>query len=451
MSDINDQSINYFDKVPPHDNEAEASVLGAMLFDAEGVSAAAELLRAEDFYRPDNRLIFEACLALYNTSTPVDIITLKDKLTEMGMFEKVGGLPFVSELANAVYTSSHVRHHAKIVAEKSILRKLIRAAGTISESSYTAKENVDSILAQAEKDIFGIMQNRQTTDFVELKEILTQAFEKIEKTYVNQEKITGIRTGFLDFDYKTAGLQPSDLILIAARPSMGKTAFALNIAQTAAVRDNVATAVFSLEMSKEQLSHRLLCQEALLDSQRLRTGQLTMEDFTNISKAMGSLGSSPIYIDDTPGITVMEMRSKCRKLKLEKNLGLIIIDYLQLMSGSTSRNDSRQQEISEISRSLKALAREMNTPVIALSQLSRACESRSDKRPMLSDLRESGAIEQDADVVSFLYRDDYYYPDSEKKNIAEVIIAKQRNGPTGTIELVWRGDCTKFENMAAEY
>lgn len=437
--------MELFNKVPPCDQEAEASVLGAMLFDSDGVQAAAELLRPEDFYRPDNRMVFEACVSLHFGGAPVDVVTLKDKLTEMGAFEKVGGLTYISEIAGTVYTSAHVKHHAKIVAEKSLLRKLIRAAGEIASHSFEEKESVEAIISLAEKEIFGIMEGLRQTDFVHLREILTQAFEKIEKTYASQEKVTGVKTGFTDFDYKTAGLQPSDLILIAARPSMGKTAFALNIAQNAAVRNKVSTAVFSLEMSKEQLSHRLLCQEALLDSQRLRTGDLNMNDFNNILRAMGALGDAPIYIDDTPAITPMEIRSKCRRLKLEKGLELIIIDYLQLMSGN-ARNDNRQQEISEISRSLKALAREMNTPVIALSQLSRACEQRADKRPMLSDLRESGAIEQDADVVAFLYRDGYYNPDSENPNIAEVNIAKQRNGPTGMIELVWRSDCTKFED-----
>ena len=330
------------------------------------------------------------------------------------------------------------------------MRQLIRMSGDVSQMSYEAKQPVNTIMDTAEKGIFDIMQKRHSEQFHHIRDIAVDAIEKIEDIYRSKGKLTGVATGFVDFDAKTAGLQKSDLVLLAARPSMGKTAFALNIVQNAAIRGNVPTAVFSLEMSREQLVNRMLCSEAMLDAQKLRTGELADDDWTDLIRAMGPLSQAPIYIDDTPGVTPMEVRSKCRRLKVEKGLGLIVIDYLQLMSGD-GRTDSRQQEISEISRSLKAIAREMEAPVIALSQLSRACEQRADHRPMLSDLRESGAIEQDADVVAFLYRDEYYFPDSEKKNQAELIIAKQRNGPTGTVDLTWMGQFTKFGNFLKRY
>ncbi|NLK96751.1 replicative DNA helicase [Defluviitalea saccharophila] len=433
-------------RIPPHNIEAEQSVLGSMIIDREAIASAAEILRGDDFYRPDHKMIFEACIELFNQGAPVDLVTLKSRIEEKGLLEQIGGIAYLSELASSVPTSAHIKQYAKIVESKSILRRLIKASQDIMGLSYEAKEDVNTILNQAEQSIFHILQNKHTEDFSSMREVLLSAFEKIEQIYRNQGKVTGLSTGFIDLDYKTAGLQPSDLILVAARPSMGKTAFALNIAQHAAVREKVPIAVFSLEMSKEQLVNRMLCAEAMIDAQKLRTGAMNQEDWVKIARAMGTLAEAPIYIDDTPGISVMEMRAKCRRLKLEKGLGLILIDYLQLMSGS-GKSDSRQQEISEISRSLKALAREMEAPVIALSQLSRACETRADHRPMLSDLRESGAIEQDADVVMFLYRDEYYHPDTEKKNQAEVIIAKQRNGPTGTVDLVWLGQYTKFANM----
>ncbi|HOA79611.1 MAG TPA: replicative DNA helicase [Defluviitaleaceae bacterium] len=433
-------------RIPPHDIEAEQSVLGSMIIDHEAIVAAAEILRGDDFYRPDHKQIYEACMDLFNDNSPIDLVTLKSRLEEKGLLEQVGGISYLSHLAASVPTSAHIKQYAKIVESKSILRRLIKACQDISAISYEAKEDVNVILNQAEHNIFHILQNKHTEDFSPMREVLLNAFDKIEEIYRNRGKVTGVPTGFIDLDYKTAGFQPSDFILIAARPSMGKTAFALNIAQYAAVRQKVPVAVFSLEMSKEQLVNRMLCAEAMVDSQKLRTGSLEQDDWVKIARAMGPLSEAPIYIDDTPGISVMEMRAKCRRLKLEKGIGLIFIDYLQLMSGDR-RFDSRQQEISEISRSLKALAREMDAPVIALSQLSRACESRADHRPMLSDLRESGAIEQDADVVMFLYRDEYYHPDTEKKNQAEVIIAKQRNGPTGTVDLIWLGQYTKFVNM----
>ncbi len=435
-----------FQNVPPHDDVAEQGVLSSMFLDKEAVAVALEILRADDFYRPDNKVVFEAAEELFFSGVPVDVITIKNKLEEKQVFEQIGGLPFIISISTTVGSSVNVKHYARIVEEKSLLRRLIQTAGEVSQISYEGKESVASIMEKAEKGIFDIIQNRRTEEFTSIREIAVDAFNKIEEVYQNKGKVTGIATGFIDFDAKTAGLQKSDLILLAARPSMGKTAFALNIVQNAAIRGNIPTAIFSLEMSKEQLVNRMLCSEAMLDAQRMRTGELTDTDWPQLIEAMGPLSEAPIYIDDTPGISPMEIRSKCRRLKLEKGLGLIVIDYLQLMSGN-GRNDSRQQEISEISRSLKAIAREMEAPVIALSQLSRACEQRADHRPMLSDLRESGAIEQDADIVAFLYRDEYYFPETEKKNQAELIIAKQRNGPTGTVNLKWLGQYTKFSSL----
>lgn len=440
---------SYINRIPPHDNDAEQAVLSCMLFDNEGIRISVESLRGDDFYNPAHREIFNGILDLYNSGKPVDLVTVKNKLEEMGVFEKIGGMEYMIILANLASTSAKTKYYVKIVSDKSILRRLIKASGEISELSYGNGENIDEIINVAEKNIFEISQNIKSEDFSHIHTVLIDTIDKIEKAASSNNSITGIETGFIDFDRKTAGLQNSDLILIAARPSMGKTAFALNIAQHAAVSCNVPTAIFSLEMSAEQLVNRLLCAEAMVDAQKVRTGGLDQEDWGNIAHAIGVLSESPIYIDDTSGITPLELRAKCRKLKLEKGLGLIVIDYLQLMnSGSTRRNESVQHEIAEISKSLKAIAREMNVPVIALSQLSRAVESRQDKRPMLSDLRDSGAIEQDADVVCFLYRDEYYNKESEKKNQAEVIIAKQRNGPTGTVDLSWLGQYTKFGNLA---
>lgn len=439
-----------FQNVPPHDDAAELAVLGAMFLDREAASLALEMLTGEDFYRPDHRQVFEAAEELYHSGVPIDMITVKNKLEEKQVFEQIGGLPFLANISTSVGSSANMRHYAAIVEEKSVLRRLIRTANNISQMSYEGKTDVNAIMDTAEKGIFDIMQNRHSDQFHHIRDIAVDSIEKIEDIYRSKGKLTGVPTGFVDFDQKTAGLQKSDLILLAARPSMGKTAFALNIIQNAAIRSNVPTAVFSLEMSREQLVNRMLCSEAMLDAQRLRTGELADSDWADLIQAMGPLSQAPIYIDDTPGVTPMEVRSKCRRLKVEKGLGLIVIDYLQLMSGN-SRNDSRQQEISEISRSLKAIAREMEAPVIALSQLSRACEQRADHRPMLSDLRESGAIEQDADVVAFLYRDEYYFPDTEKKNQAELIIAKQRNGPTGTVDLTWMGQYTKFGNFLKKF
>jgi len=441
--------INALGRIQPQSIEAEQSALGCMLLDKEVIPSVAEILKPDDFYREDHREIYEAIMDLFEKAEPVDLITVSDQLKVRGSLDNVGGLEYLTGIATSVPTTANARHYAKIVEEKSILRKLIKTSSDIINMGYEASEEVSTVLDRAEKGIFDILQKRNMQGFSHIKDVLVDAFNRLEELYNNKGFVTGIHTGFTDLDYKTAGLQKSDLILIAARPAMGKTSFALNIAQYAAIHHNIPTAVFSLEMSKEQLTNRILCSEVMVDSQRMRTGKLEDDDWKKIARALGPLSEAPIYIDDTPGTSVMEIRAKCRRLKLEKDLGLIVIDYLQLMQGR-GRNENRQQEISEISRSLKILAKEINVPVITLSQLSRAPESRSDHRPMLSDLRESGAIEQDADLVIFLYRDDYYNPDSDKKNIAEVIIAKHRNGSTGTVELRWFGEYTKFANLKKE-
>jgi len=432
-------------RIPPNNIEAEQSVLGAMLLDKEAISTATEFISGEDFYREAHKEIFEAIVDIYNRGEPVDLITLTEKLKTRNTLEAVGGITFLTNLMDAVPTTHNVKYYAKIVEDKSLLRKLIKSSNEIIQKSYQAEEDIGEIIDDAEKGIFNISLNRSTQGFVHLKNILNANFDRIEQLYLNKGKITGVPTGFHDLDNKLSGLQKSDLILIAARPSMGKSSFMMNIVQHAAVREKITTAIFSLEMSKEQLTQRLLCSEALIDAHRLRIGDINEDEWVKLARAMGPLSEAPIYIDDTPSISITEMRAKCRRLKLEHDLGLIVIDYLQLMQGKGNA-ESRQQEISEISRSLKALAREINVPVVALSQLSRAPEMRADHKPVLSDLRESGAIEQDADVVMFLYRDEYYHPDTEKKNIGEVNIAKQRNGPTGTIELIWLGQFTKFVN-----
>ncbi|MGI5997604.1 MAG: replicative DNA helicase [Lutispora sp.] len=434
-------------KIPPNNLEAEQSVLGAMLLDKEAISAASEILKGDDFYREVHKEIFEAIIDIYNDNNPVDLITLTEKLKGRNTLEAVGGITYLTQLMNIVPTTSNIDQYVKIVEEKSLLRKLIKSSNEIISKCYDNPEDPIEVVDQAEKSIFDISLSKSSQGFVPIKQILTTNFDRIEELYLNKGKITGIPTGFVDLDQKLSGLQRSDLILIAARPSMGKSALMMNLVQHAAVRENIPVAIFSLEMSKEQLSQRLLCAEALIDAHRLRTGDITEDEWIKLARAMGVLADKPIFIDDTPAISITEMRAKCRRLKIEHGLGLIAIDYLQLMSGS-SKYDSRQQEVSDISRSLKALARELDVPVVALSQLSRAPEMRADHRPILSDLRESGAIEQDADVVIFLYRDEYYHPDTEKKNIGEVIIAKQRNGPTGVVELVWLGQFTKFADKA---
>jgi replicative DNA helicase len=438
--------FNTLGRLQPQNVEAEQSVLGSMLLEKEVISTITEILKCEDFYREDHREIFEAIMDLFDRAEPVDLITVSEQLKLRGTLDNVGGLDYLANIASSVPTTANAKHYAKIVEEKSILRNLIRTSSEIVNMGFEASEEVSYVIDRAEKGIFDILQKRNLQGFAHIKDILVDTFSKLEELYNNKGHITGIPTGFADLDFKTAGLQNSDLILIAARPAMGKTAFALNIAQYAAVHAHVPVAIFNLEMSKEQLVNRMLSNEAMVDSQKMRTGKLEDDDWQKMAKALGPLSGAPIYIDDTAGTNIMEIRAKSRRLKLEKNIGLIVIDYLQLMQGR-GKNENRQQEISEISRSLKILAKELNVPIVTLSQLSRGPESRADHRPMLSDLRESGAIEQDADIVMFLYRDDYYNPDTDKKNIAEVIIAKQRSGSTGTIELVWLGQYTKFANL----
>jgi len=445
------EEIMELGKVPPHDLEAEQAIIGSMLTDKDAVIESIEVLKEDDFYREDNKAIYQAIFNLYNRAEPIDIITVKSELESMGKFEQVGGLEYLAELPEKVPTTANASKYIKIVEEKAILRKLIKTANEIIELGYNPAEEVEDIMEGAEKKIFNIMQDKNQKSYTPLKDVLVDSFTQLEELYNRKQHITGVPTGFTELDYKTAGLHSSELILIAARPAMGKTAFALNIATNASVRANVPVAVFSLEMSKEQLVNRILCSEAMVDSNKVRTGKLEENDWTKLAETIGPLSEAEIYIDDTPGISITEIRAKCRKLKLEKNIGMVVIDYLQLVQGSNKRNGSREQEISEISRSLKILAKEIGVPVIALSQLSRAAEQRPDHRPMLSDLRESGAIEQDADIVMFLYRDDYYNQDSEKKDIAEIIIAKHRGGSTGTIELLWLGNYTKFVNLEKRF
>ena len=438
-------------KVPPHDEEAEQAVLGSMLTDTDAVMSAIEVLKPDAFYREDNKTIYKAILNLYNKSEPVDIITLKDELETMGKFEQVGGFEYLASLPDKVPTTANVQKYIKIVEEKSISRNLIKTANEIIDLGYNQTEDIEDVMNNAEKKIFDIMQSKNSKSYTPIKDVLVESFANLEKLYNQKQHVTGVPTQFYDLDDKTAGLHGSELILVAARPAMGKTAFALNIATNAALRANVPVAIFSLEMSKDQLVNRILCSEAMVDSNKVRTGKLEEEDWVKLAEAIGPLSEAGIYIDDTPGISIMEIRAKCRKLKIEKNIGLIVIDYLQLIQGTGKKNASREQEISEISRSLKILAKELDVPVIALSQLSRTAEKRDDKRPMLSDLRESGAIEQDADIVMFLYRDDYYNEDTEKKNVAEVILAKHRGGSTGTVELAWMPSFTKFANLGKHY
>ncbi|HJJ09687.1 MAG TPA: replicative DNA helicase [Clostridiaceae bacterium] len=434
-------------RIPPHDIEAEQAIIGSMLTDKDAVIAAVEVLQEQDFYREDNKIIYSAILNLYNRAEPIDIITLKSELKSMGKFEAVGGLEYIVQLPDKVPTTSNVEQYIKIVEEKSMLRALIKTADELITLGYDPTQEVEQVIDTAEKKIFQVMQKKNQKGYSSIKDILVDTFTQLEQLYNQKESITGVPTGFVDLDYRTSGLHNSDLILVAARPAMGKSAFALNIATNAAVRAKVPVAIFSLEMSKEQMTNRILCSEAMVDSAKVRTGKIDDDEWAKLAATSGELSEAGIYIDDTPGISIMEIRAKCRKMKLEKNIGLVVIDYLQLVQGSNKKGGSREQEIAEISRSLKILAKEIDVPVIALSQLSRAPEQRIDHRPMLSDLRESGSIEQDADIVMFLYRDDYYNEDTEKKNIAEVIIAKHRSGATGTVELLWLANYTKFANI----
>lgn len=433
-------------RILPHSPEAEQSVIGSMIMSRDAIVEASEIITGADFYQQQYGMVFEAMVELHDEGKAVDLITLQERLKEKDLPPEISSMEFVRDLLSTVPTSANIKYYAEIVAEKSMLRKLIKTTEEITNACYLGKEKTQDILEVTEKKIFDLVQNRGSEEFVPIRQVVLNAIEKIEKASRSQGSVTGIPTGFIDLDYKMSGFQPSDLILVAARPSMGKTAFVLNIAQYMAFHNDVTAAIFSLEMSKEQLVNRLLALESKVDSQNIRTGNLEDEEWAKLIEGANIIGKSNLIIDDKPGISISELRSKCRKYKMEHNLGIIFIDYLQLMTGSR-RSESRQQEISEISRSLKALARELNVPVVALSQLSRAVEQRPDHRPMLSDLRESGAIEQDADVVMFIYRDDYYNKDSENKNIAEIIIAKQRNGPIGTVNLVWLPNYTKFVNM----
>jgi replicative DNA helicase len=433
------------DRVPPQNLDAERSALGSILLEKDAFYKCIEMLRAEDFYREAHRVIFEVVTDLTNRNEAVDIITVSEELKQRNMLEKIGGLPYLTNLANAVPTAANVEYYAKIVREKSLLRSLISAAGQIMSMGYQASEDIETILDESERQIFQITQQRSTKGYINLKEILARTFEHIEEIHNTKGGITGLPTGFIDFDRMTAGLQRADLIILAARPSMGKTTFALNIANHVAGELKIPVVLFSLEMAKEQLALKLLCSEAGVDSHRIRTGTLRDEDWSKIAGALGRLSEGAMFIDDTAGITVMEIRAKARRIKAEHGLGLIVIDYLQLMQ-SRGRAENRQQEVSEISRSLKSLSRELEVPVLALSQLSRAVEQRADKKPNLSDLRESGSLEQDADLVAFLYREDYYNPDSDHKNVTELNIAKQRNGPTGAVELIFHREFSRFMN-----
>ncbi len=433
-------------RILPHSVEAEQAVIGSMIMDREAIVVASEIVLGDDFYNKQYGILFETMVELNDKGYPVDLVTLQDKLKEKDVPPEVSSLEFVRDLLGMVTTSANIKYYANIVAEKSTLRKLIRLNEEIANTCYVGKESLENILEDTEKKVFQLVQKRNTEDFTPIRQVVMNAMDRIEAASRQKGTVTGIATGFLDLDYRTAGLQPSDLVLIAARPSMGKTAFVLNIAQHIAFKLDLTVAIFSLEMSKEQLVNRLFSLQSSVDAQNLRTGQLNDEEGEKLIESAGVIGRSNLFIDDTPGISIAELRTKCRKLKLEHNLSIIIIDYLQLMSGS-GRSDSRQQEISDISRALKGLARELHVPVVALSQLSRAVEQRPDHRPMMSDLRESGAIEQDADVVMFIYRDDYYNHDTEKKDIAEIIIGKQRNGPIGTVELAWLPRYTRFANL----
>lgn len=437
------------ERIPPQNIEAEQAVLGAVLIEPEALMTVTEILKAGDFYRSNHQKIYEGMIDVAERGEPVDIVTLTAHLQNLGQIDEIGGVAYLATLANVVPTAANVEYYASIVREKSVVRRLIKTATQIAANGYDGTENVVELLDDAERRISELSNEKIARGFTPIKDVLLTTFERIEFLYTNKGGVTGVPTGYPDLDKMTSGFQKSDLIIVAARPAVGKTAFALNVAQNVAVRAGVPVAIFSLEMSKEQLVTRILCAEANLDAGRMRTGFLEDDDWPKLTMAVSSLSEAPIYIDDTPGITIADIRAKCRRLQQEAGLGMILIDYLQLIQGR-GRGDNRQQEISEISRTLKLIARELNVPVIALSQLSRSVEQRQDKRPMLSDLRESGSIEQDADIVAFLYRDDYYDPESEKKNIIEILIAKQRSGPTGKVELVFLKNYNKFVSLERE-
>lgn len=440
----------FLDRMPPHNIEAEQAVLGAVFLEKEALITAMEIVRPEDFYRTAHQRIFQCMIDLLERGEPIDLVTVTAELQNRKWLEEVGGVSYLTDLANAVPTAANVEYYARIVEEKALLRRLIRVATQIASTGYGETEDVGEILSQAERNILEISQRRSRGQFVSIKDVLLETYEKIEFLATHRGEVTGVASGYPDLDRMTSGFQPSDLIIVAARPSVGKTAFALNIAQNVGIRGETV-AIFSLEMSAQQLVTRMLCAEGNLEAHKLRTGYLEEEDWERLTMAISTLSKAPIFIDDTPGITVTEIRSKLRRLKAERGLSLVVIDYLQLIQGRSRYAENRQQEISEISRSLKGIARELHVPVIALSQLSRAVEQRQDKRPILSDIRESGSIEQDADIVAFLYRDDYYDPETDRKNIVEVIIAKQRNGPTGKVELVFLKEYNKFVSLDRRY
>lgn len=437
------EDLKLINKIPPNSIEAEQSVLGSMLLDREAIIVVLELLKGSDFYKEAHKEIFESMYDLFSRNEPVDLVTLTEELKKRETLEAIGGIPYLTSLASGVPITSNVRYYADIVERKSLLRKLIKSSQDIIQLGYSSDVEVLEVIEHAQKSIYDISQDRSNEGFTSIRDVLSDTFDRIEELYENKKGITGLSTGFLDLDKKLSGFHKTDLILVAARPAMGKSAFSLNLAQNAAIKAGASVAVFSLEMSKEQLMLRMLAAEAMVDLGKIQIGNLNEEEWGKIAAAMAPLSQSKIFFDDTPGISVMEMRSKCRRLKMEKGLDLVLIDYLQLMEGE-GRSESRQQEIASISRNLKIMAKELDCPVIALSQLSRAPELRADHRPILSDLRESGAIEQDADLVMFLYRDEYYHPDSDKKNIGEVIIAKHRHGETGTVDLIWLGQFQKF-------
>ena len=439
------------DRTPPHNIEAEQAVIGAIFLEPEAFSTAAELLGADDFYRAGHQRVFQAMTTLTDRGEPIDLVTVTTLLSNDQVLDEAGGVSYLSDLASSVPTAANISHYSKIVEEKALLRRLIRTATDIVTTTYENEGEVDDVLNEAEKHILEVSSRKNTGSFQAIKDVLIDVYDKIETLHLNKATVTGVATGYRDLDKITSGFQRNDLIIIAARPSVGKTAFALNIAQNVATKTDENVAIFSLEMGADQLVQRMLCAEGNIDSQRLRNGNLETDDWGKLTMAMGSLSNAGIYIDDSPGVRVSEIRSKCRRLKQERGLGMIIIDYLQLIQGSDNSKENRQQEVSEISRSLKGLARELEVPLIALSQLSRGVEQRQDKRPMMSDLRESGSIEQDADIVGFLYRDDYYDEESEQQNIIEIIISKQRNGPTGTVELAFVKEYNKFVDLDHRY
>lgn len=437
---------NITERELPHSKEAELSVIGSVLSDMPCVAASAEIIKPEDFYYAANREIYSVVMELFNENIPVDIVTVSDRLNQADKLDGIGGIGYLSAAVTGVPTTGNVEHYARIIKEKAILRRLIRASNLISEMAYTEDGEIKNILDQSEQAIFDVSSSKESKDIVPIQDVLMTAYQDMVENSINQGKITGVPTGFDELNNRTGGLHGGELIIVAGRPGMGKSSFAVNIAESAAIHDNISVAIFNLEMSKTMLVNRILCSQAIVDSKKIQLGDFDSEDWQQIGNVVDKIAMAPMYIDDTAAITVSEIRAKCRRLKQSKNLGLIIIDYLQLIQGN-SRGDNRQQEITEISRSLKILAKELDVPVIALSQLSRTVETRSDKRPILADLRESGAIEQDADIVIFLYRDDYYNEDSKEKNIAECIIAKHRSGSTGKFKLGWQGKYTKFVNI----